>query len=261
MKEEFSTLIGRRLVFVLAIAVCLASLVGAMLAWVSPVQGQAPYGLLLSEVFYDAVGGDNQLEWVEIANTTLNPIDLSGYSLGYGGTDYTYGTYQLAGTIPGRGCWVVGGPTSNATNYNPTYNQSSDFNPDIQNGGTASDAVALFDVLASSITPSTVPIDAVIYDSPNTNSLMDETGNPGTPDVGDAPNGSSVERTNNAGSWQIQSSPNPNSCSSLVDSNAIDIHSFTAAATRNWLSGMLLVVAVAAGGMVSVSHALARRRA
>ncbi|MCP4662152.1 MAG: hypothetical protein GY856_42660 [bacterium] len=63
------------------------------------------------------------------------------------------------------------------------------------------------------VTASTVPIDAVVYGSNNNNGLIDETGSANPPEVGDAPGGSSIERTNLAGSWQIQSSPTPNSTS------------------------------------------------
>jgi hypothetical protein len=55
-----------------------------------------------------------------------------------------------------------------------------------------------------------VPIDAVIYDSPNTNNLMDETGNPGASDVGDAPSGSAIVR-DAVDSWII-ASPDPINC-------------------------------------------------
>ena len=72
--------------------------------------------LILSEVFYDASGADNNLEWVELYNPTTGTIDLGGYSLGNGGSDYTYSKVQLSGAMPGGACWVVGGPTSSITN-------------------------------------------------------------------------------------------------------------------------------------------------
>lgn len=167
--------------------------------------------LILSEVFYDPSGSDNQLEWVELYNRGNTSIDLSNYSLGNGGNDYTYSTVQLSGTIAPHSFFVVGGPTSSSANYNPTFDQAVDFNPDFQNGGSESDGVALFNVLASNITESTVPIDVVIYDKPNSNNLINTTGNPGSVDVDDAPSGSSIERTSvNPNEWHIQDTPNPN---------------------------------------------------
>jgi hypothetical protein len=56
-----------------------------------------------------------------------------------------------------------------------------------------------------------VPYDKVIYDSPNTNCLLDTSGSCGSSDVGDAAAGSSIERTSIAGAWQIQSTPTPGS--------------------------------------------------
>jgi hypothetical protein len=85
---------------------------------------------------------------------------------------------------------------SDAENGNPVYDLVLNFDPDIQNGGTASDGVALFDVGYYAIESTTVPIDAAIYGSPNSNNLLDETGLPGMPDVDNAPAGSSIERIN-----------------------------------------------------------------
>ncbi|NNE27491.1 MAG: hypothetical protein HKN09_11670, partial [Saprospiraceae bacterium] len=170
-------------------------------------------GVIISEVLYDATSGDNGLEWVELFNTGTQPVDLSGYSLGNGGVNYTYSKVQLNGTIAPGATFVVGGPTSNASNGNPTYDQVANFSPDFQNGGTESDGVALFDIVATSVHGATIPIDAVIYDSPNSNNLLDRYGLFGTPHVGDAGPGSSVERTNNSGNWIIQSTPTPNSIS------------------------------------------------
>lgn len=165
--------------------------------------------LLLSEVLYDPTGVDGGKEWVEIYNASAGSIDLSGLSLGSGGGDYTTSLVQLEGTIGPGETFVVGGPTSSGENGNPAFDQVFDFAPDFQNSGTDADGVALFDRRAAFVTPATVPIDAVVYGPSNGNGLIDETGSANSPDVGDAPAGSSIERTDLAGSWQIQSSPNP----------------------------------------------------
>ena len=106
---------------------------------------------------------------------------------------------------------MVGGPTSDGTNGNPTFDLVINFSPDFQNSGSVGDGVALFDVPAAAITTSTVPIDAVVYGPNNNNGLIDETGSANAPEVGDAAGGSSIERVDLAGAWQIQSSPTPNS--------------------------------------------------
>ncbi len=169
--------------------------------------------VILSEVLYDVSSGDDGFEWVELYNAGETAVDLSGWSLGNGGTDYTYSTAQLAGTLQPGATFVVGGPTSSSTNANPSYDLVVNFSPDFQNSGSTADGVALFDVTAAQINGSTVPVDAVVYGSNNSNGLIDESGAAGAPEVGDAPAGSSIERTDLAGSWQIQSSPTPGATS------------------------------------------------
>jgi hypothetical protein len=169
----------------------------------------ASNGMVISEVLYDPSGSDDGAEWVELKNTSSTAIDLSTFSLGYGGNDYTFGTVQLSGTIPAGGIFVVGGPTSDASNGNPLYDLLVDFTPDLQNSGTIGDGMALFDAPATDVTVDTVPIDAVVYGPNNDNALLDESGLPNPPEVDDAPGGSSIERVDSAGNWQIQSVPTP----------------------------------------------------
>jgi beta-lactamase superfamily II metal-dependent hydrolase len=167
--------------------------------------------VLLSEVLYDPTGSDGGLEWIEIYNNTAASIDLSDLCLGGGGGDYTGTLVQLSGTITAGDVFVIGGPTSSSANANPTFNQTIDIDADLQNSGTDADGVALFNQRCARITPTTVPIDAVIYGTNNTSSLIDENGSVGSPDVGDAPGGQSVERTNLGGTWAINNPPDPGS--------------------------------------------------
>ncbi|RMH18886.1 MAG: hypothetical protein D6696_12155, partial [Acidobacteria bacterium] len=167
-------------------------------------------GVVLSEVLYDVSGTDDGFEWVELVNTGAAPVDLSTFCLGNGGTTYTTSTAQLSGTVAAGATFVVGGPSSSATNANPTFDQVLNFSPDFQNSGTTGDGVALFDVPCAQVNASTVPVDAVVYGPNNNNGLIDETGVANPPEVGDAGPGSSIERLDLAGSWQIQGSPTPN---------------------------------------------------
>ena len=162
------------------------------------------------------VGADDGGEWIEIFNDGSSAIDLSSYSLGWGGDDYTTGTVQLSGNLlPGQ-YFVVGGPTSDASNGNPVYDQVANFTPNLENSGwfQPADGVALFDVVATSITPTTVPIDAFIYAGPlfssNSNGLLDESGAPGAVDFVQPffASGYSVEF--DGATWSRQNSPTPN---------------------------------------------------
>ncbi len=166
--------------------------------------------VLLTEVMYDPSGADGGLEWIEIHNTTATAIDLSSMCLGSGGLDWTNGLTQLAGSIPAGGTFVVGGPTSSASNGSPVFDQVFDLTPDLQNSGTDADGVALFNFRCTQVNASIVPVDAVLYGVTNTNGLIDETGVANAPEVGDAPGGSSIERTGLTNAWHIQAVPTPN---------------------------------------------------
>ena len=171
---------------------------------------------IISEVFFNPNGADDGAEWVEIFNDGGTTIDLTNYSLGWGGPDYTTGTLQLLGSLlPGQ-YFVVGGPISDVSNGNPVYDQVANFTPDLENSGwfQPADGVALFNVPVGLIAPATVPIDAFIYAGPffstNSNGLLDESGAPGAVDFVQPffASGYSVEF--DGATWSRQDSPTPN---------------------------------------------------
>ena len=171
-----------------------------------------PAGLILSEILVNPTSSDSGWEWVELYNSGSEAIDLASFSLGNGGTDYTYSTAQLSGVVQPGETFVVGGPSTDGTNGNPVYDQELDFSPDFQNSSSSGpgDGVALFNVPAAAITGSTVPIDAVVYGPDNANGLIDETGSANPPEVGVPPTAQSIERVDLAGNWQVQPNLNPN---------------------------------------------------
>lgn len=177
---------------------------------------QASAQLVITEVFYDAPSSDAELEWVEIANLGSSSVDLSTWSLGYGGTDYTTGTYQLSGVLAAGEAFVVGGPLSTADNGNPVYDISADFSPNLQNSGSSADAIALFNLAATAITSTSIPIDAVIYGTTNTSGFLDESGSIGTPDVGDTPDGTSLKRLDAGGTWVANQTASPGTVEFLL---------------------------------------------
>jgi large repetitive protein len=170
--------------------------------------------LVLAEVYYNHTGTDDQFEWVKIYNGTGGPVNLAGYSIGYGGTDYTYGALGLAGVIANGECFVVGGPNGNAVSgfpAGPMFDQAVDFNPDIQNSGAVADGVALFNVPPGAITAVTVPIDTVIYGGNNTNNLLGPNGLPSPVHVGDSGAENSIRRQHGGG-WAVEPDPAPLAC-------------------------------------------------
>lgn len=170
--------------------------------------------LLLDEVFHDAEGEDDGLEWLELYNPCAHPIDLAGYSLAWGGMTYA-STLDLEGPIAAGGCFVVGGPMSNATNASPAFDQTAPL--DLENNtNAAADAVALFDVPAATVEKAgAIPIDALIYGEMNENGLIDETGAVGDVDVPPADPGQAFARVDPAvdpDAWEITSVPSPGQC-------------------------------------------------
>lgn len=64
--------------------------------------------ILLSEVYYGHVGADGSFEWIELVNTGVTPVDLTGYQIGAGGVGYTYSVTTLSGTIGACETFVIG---------------------------------------------------------------------------------------------------------------------------------------------------------
>jgi hypothetical protein len=115
----------------------------------------------------------------------------------------------LSGTIVPCQVFVIGGPISDELNGFPTFDLDLNFPIDIQNGGTATDGVALFAPGADPLTA--CPVDAVLYGGMNTSGLLDAACQAGPPTVDDAPAGASIERTAlTEDSWVVNTTPAPN---------------------------------------------------
>ncbi|MEM7153820.1 MAG: amidohydrolase family protein [Myxococcota bacterium] len=183
-------------------------------ATVSVIDAPAFTDLIIVEAYYDHPGGDDGFEWVKLYNGTGAAVDLTGHSLGWGGTDYTYGGIDLVGVIPDGACFVVGGPSGNADNgfpAGPAYDQAEDLDQDMQNSGATADGIALFSVPVASVGAGTVPIDAVIYGDANDSGLIDETGGVAPVNVGDVASGSSIRMQADL-TWLAEPSPAPLEC-------------------------------------------------
>jgi hypothetical protein len=165
----------------------------------------------LNEIAFDLMGEDDMLEWIAIANPCGDDIDMSAYSLGWGGPDYTYATQQLDGTLSADGCFVVGGPTSSQMNYGPSFAQSVNLENDLQNpDGTVADGIALFLGASDTITAESVPVDAVVYGESNRNNLLDENGDVATPAVTGSNDMQTIARTPEG--WVVNVDPSPDDC-------------------------------------------------
>jgi hypothetical protein len=169
---------------------------------------------ILHEVLYDPDSGatDDEFEWLELYNPCMQPIDLGAFELRWGGESYA-NTAMLSGELAPDGCFVIGGPQSTDDNDLPTYDLVLDFEADLQNADSSADGIALF------IVGEDVPVDAVIYGDENVFGLIDETGLPGAPDVGDVMRGHAIARMAEAGApatqtsvWTDTNKPSPGEC-------------------------------------------------
>ena len=182
----------------------------------STTQARDACHIVLNEVFGDAEGEDDLLEWIEIYNPCEEAFDLSDASLAWGGSTYA-DSLDLVGSIAPGGCFVVGGPTSDVINGSPSFDQPIDFDADLQNTTSdAADGIALFDVPAAQIAMA-VPLDALIYGVENVNELIDETGGPGLVDVATGMAGEVYARVDPAVApggeqWVVAAVPTPGVC-------------------------------------------------
>ncbi|CAN0145598.1 unnamed protein product, partial [Laminaria digitata] len=164
--------------------------------------------LVITELMLDPNGMNAQSQWVEIHNTGDHFVDLGRYFLGAGTADYTDTSAQLQGIIPPRGCVMVGGPTSNGSNAQPTYDQTLDFMPDLPSSGDA--GVALFYLDPAG--PLDTPIDSIVFGA-NSAGLLDESGQPDGEVSPAISAGDSLERTSaNHDVLRVQSAPTPGNC-------------------------------------------------
>ncbi|MBL4685178.1 MAG: hypothetical protein JKY37_11355 [Nannocystaceae bacterium] len=170
----------------------------------------AECGLRIVEVLYDAVSADDGKEWVKLYNSCEDDVALDGVSLGWGGSRYT-GGLDLEGTLDGKRCMIIGGPSTDATNGGPTIDLVANFSPDLQNSGSTADGIALFASAAADIDGEAIPLDAVIYGQSNTSGLLDASGAAPEPHVGDAKSGDSIVRVS-AREWEIADEPTPDAC-------------------------------------------------
>jgi len=185
-----------------------AARVAAFVCLLASLSDAARAEIALSEVFYDATGSDDGFEWIELRNESNTPVELTGFSLGWGGSSYLSGVVALSGVVTAGGYFVVGGPESTLDNASPVFDLAIDLESDLQNSGTTADGVALFDVPIEDVAADTVPVAVVIYGAENSSGLIDESGLPGAVDVADAAGGSSIERGVD-GEWRVQQNPTP----------------------------------------------------
>ncbi len=135
-------------------------------------------GVLINELQYDPTGSDDGYEWVELCNNGADPVDLSGYTIQEATSSWSTAYTLGAGTIDAGGYVIIG--------YGGTT-WSGSFSPNLPNGGSQTDGVRLTDSTG-------VVVDTVLYDSPNTKALVDDSGVAGVSFAADVSSAHSLGR-------------------------------------------------------------------
>lgn len=91
---------------------CRALLAGALL--LTRVEGK----VVINEVFYHAPNGLEDLQWIELYNTSKEPADVSGWAL----TKGVRYTFPVGTRIPGESYWVL---SRNAKRFEQFYHRPS----------------------------------------------------------------------------------------------------------------------------------------
>jgi len=157
------------------ILVSFASVI-ALCIFILPLQAQE---IKINEILYDPAGGDTGNEWIELYNTGTEPVQLKGWHIQKAGTSFeecfTFPEYII---YPGE-YLLIG----------ETLVPNADLIGDLafQNGGTATDGVRIISAEGDTI-------DTILYDSPNTNNLPDDTHDPGIYFAVDASSGHTLIR-------------------------------------------------------------------
>ncbi|HPI66985.1 MAG TPA: lamin tail domain-containing protein [bacterium] len=183
----------------------LAALFGCGFLFSQPVTA----AVVINEIMYNPESTDSGKEWVELYNNSESEVDLVNYVLEWGGDDFDYGSLNLSGIIGAKKYFLIGG-----SEVNDVWSVAPDLIDDeleMQNGGTASDGIRLFDGASY--------YDTVLYDEPNSNNLAGDEASPGAelcPNVAD--NHSLSRKTagvdnNLASDWEDLSTPTPHNSS------------------------------------------------
>ncbi|MFH1547323.1 MAG: lamin tail domain-containing protein [bacterium] len=135
--------------------------------------------ILINEVMYDPEGTDLGYEWIELKNISNSTIDLEGWKIQAAGAQFTDVLTISSLSIQPNQILLIG--EQKVQSDYPVSKLA------FQNGGSESDGIRLVDNAG-------MIVDTVIYDSPNSNNLIDDTGYIGISFADDVPSGYSLCR-------------------------------------------------------------------
>jgi hypothetical protein len=162
---------------------------------------------LVVEVLVSLNGSDPGREWVKLYNPCPEPLPLATYVLGWGRG--TLNLLNLQGSIAGESCFVVGGPVSDNSNFNPPISQAHEFNPQLYSNGRA---VMVYQAPIDTIDDESSPVDTLIYGDGSGTPFPDPEGEAADPYVGPIEEDSSYQRTSLDREFDVLDPPNPLDC-------------------------------------------------
>ncbi|MBP7563800.1 MAG: lamin tail domain-containing protein, partial [Candidatus Cloacimonetes bacterium] len=172
--------------------------------------------VVINEIMIDPAGADEGNEWIELYNNSNDSVNLLGWRIQSAGTSFT-NNYTFQEFILEPYSYLLIGE-QNIPNAHLYANLS------FQNGGSSSDAIRLTN-------PDESYTDTFVYDSPNTNLLPDDTGNPATELFAGIESALSVARiqdgldTNSIEDWLIVKCLTPGSSNTdFVDVEISDVY-------------------------------------
>ncbi|MDZ4183226.1 MAG: lamin tail domain-containing protein [Candidatus Cloacimonadaceae bacterium] len=135
--------------------------------------------IVINEVCYDPSGTDSGYEWIELYNAGNDNINVEGAQILSGGSTYTT-IFTMPSFLlrPGRFLLIGEANVPNAQIVTPLG---------FQNATSETDGIRY-------LSPGAIYTDTVLYGSPNTYGLSDDSGNPGTSFAVDVPAGYSLAR-------------------------------------------------------------------
>jgi Lamin Tail Domain len=138
--------------------------------------------VVINEIYYDHPGSDTGQEWLELYNNGTENIELAGWTIERGGNDFTsiYTFPEIV--IESRNFLMIGESEVEGVDLIAVLV--------FQNGGEATDGVRL-------VSADSMFTDTVLYDFPNTNSLIDDSGEIGVSFAPDVEAGYSLGRIPN----------------------------------------------------------------
>ncbi|MBC8415736.1 MAG: lamin tail domain-containing protein [Candidatus Cloacimonetes bacterium] len=127
--------------------------------------------VVINEVLYDPEGADTGYEWIELFNAGNQAVDLENWKLQKGGSEFVDQFTFPSIIIEPDSFLLIGEEFVPDTDITTSLA--------FQNGGSETDGIRI-------VSADLLYTDTVLYDSPNTNNLPDDTGSPGiyfAPDV------------------------------------------------------------------------------